>query len=157
MMFTSQPVSYISSNYFFYKGLDIDVGVQTAGDLDTWWPAFESLYQAALLPDGWDGEDAEPPELSHVNSAISLLNQLRHGGNPAPSRVVVSLDGEIVIEWQDGHVYQSLEIKGPGKGRAFVTDNDGPAQTFDYVWTQDTKQLPEVEVYSYVTPAARAA
>lgn len=56
------------------------------------------LDEYRRLDAGWDGEDSESPDLSHIDAAINLLAFLP-GGIPLP-KPMVSADGEIGLFWK---------------------------------------------------------
>lgn len=95
------------------------------------------------LHDDWDGEGAEAPRRSVVDSVVNLLSQLRAEGMPVPSRAVVSPGGSVVLEWQHaGGFYLEAEISEPYRVEWMQKRANGPAEHWANRW-QAPRERPE--------------
>jgi hypothetical protein len=56
---------------------------------------------------------AKAPQAVLIDRALDLAEQLRQLGFRHPSRVGAGPDGEILLEWQDDHLYLEAEIPAP--------------------------------------------
>jgi hypothetical protein len=65
-----------------------------------WRPIIDQLDQIKRLQDDWDGLGAKAPESELVKTAAVLFYFWIDNRKPAPTRVVASTAGTIVIEWQ---------------------------------------------------------
>lgn len=81
-------------------------------DYYEWWDRIDEISRARHLGENWDGDDASPPTVAIVNSAVNLLKELRrqHQSLPAPSTVCPTRAGRIFIEWGLGKGALEAEI-----------------------------------------------
>ena len=80
------------------------------------------------LEEDWDGLGAKAPSEEIIRSAEFLVQSLRHGGLPAPSRVVPGLEGAVIFEWQDQSTYLEIEVSKPNCAEVMIVVGDGPAE-----------------------------
>jgi hypothetical protein len=111
---------------------------------DEQWRKLERVVREMRhLGDDWDGEGADAPRASVVDSVLHLVSQLRERGMAAPSRAVVSPNGAIVLEWQGpGGVYVEAQISVPYRVEWMRKRADRPAEHWDDRW-QAPRERPE--------------
>jgi hypothetical protein len=80
---------------------------------DRWDEMIKRLIGLRNLQEDWDGMGAKAPKAALIDSALDLAVQLRQQGFRHPSRVGAGPDGEILLEWQDDHLYLEAEISAP--------------------------------------------
>ena len=77
----------------------------------TWQNSLESLTSLAKLEDDWDGQDAEAPAGDLIDSALEFAEALRSANVQLPCRVVASVNGTVIFEWQPrSGIYADAEI-----------------------------------------------
>ena len=89
-----------------------------------WTKASASLLSLSGLQDNWDGEGAMAPIYLLIETARLLLERLPRNA-PAPSRIVPSPVGSILIEWQIGKHYIEAEIDVPYRAEWMQRMPDG--------------------------------
>jgi hypothetical protein len=80
---------------------------------DRWDEMITTLVNLHNLPEDWDGLGAKAPVAALLETAVELAQVLRQYGFRSPSRVGAGPDGEILLEWQDQHIYLEAEICKP--------------------------------------------
>lgn len=92
-------------------------GDDTTAFNDGWNEATDQLLAIRSLEDDWDGLGANAPATSLVDSALRLAGWLQGKGYLPPSRIVPSLTGTVLFEWQAGGGTQlEVEVTAPAKG-----------------------------------------
>lgn len=80
-----------------------------------WKKIFCRLESMKRLGDNWDGEGAETPSEEIIYAAWNLLEGEIRANNRAPSRILPTPLGSILIEWQEDGVYTDAEIDTPNR------------------------------------------
>ena len=101
-------------------------------DAGRWEPAVQKIVSFQHLDDDWDGFGAEAPSRAVLESAIGLAYCFLEDGVDPPHRVVVSVAGEIIFEWQDPDgTYTEVEIDRPLHAEVIVIQPGRPAEFRD--------------------------
>jgi hypothetical protein len=119
----------------------IETGAQTSGlpddallvarlqkEADPWGKIIDDLHAILRLRDDWDGLGAEAPSPALAISALHIAEGFRRTGVKAPSRVVASLGGTVVFEWQNAEAYAELELTRPYHGEAMMAVPGHPTE-----------------------------
>ena len=77
----------------------------------------KDIYNLATLQKGWDGYDADPPNIIAIRAAIYFLHILSN----RPERIMAHVDGGIAFSWDniyveiynDGDVVSVFDIMNP--------------------------------------------
>ncbi len=80
---------------------------------DRWDEMISRLLGLRSLREDWDGMGAKAPPATRIDGAVELARILRQHGFRPPSRVGAGPDGEVLLEWQDHHVYLEAEVCVP--------------------------------------------
>jgi hypothetical protein len=80
------------------------------------------------LRHNWDGEDARPPAPAVLDSVAELLRQSRKIGRAAPSRISVTEDGTMMVEWQSPGMIATVEVSNPNEGEWLISRAGYPAE-----------------------------
>jgi hypothetical protein len=80
---------------------------------DRWDEMVNRILGLGKLQEDWDGLGAKAPQATLIDSAVELSQSLRQHGFRPPSRVGAGPDGEILLEWQDDHLYLEAEVCAP--------------------------------------------
>lgn len=119
-----------------------------------WMKCFRFLERAKDLRPNWDGENGIPPRRDAIDSLLFYLrNYLMK--NPAffgPSRMAVTADGAIFIEWQRDGRYMDLESSMPGTADFLMAEGDGPPQEIKVRWAIPVAQAPAHEILLAISP-----
>ncbi len=85
---------------------------------EAWDRAIDTLLEIRTLKDDWDGLGAPAPAPVVVDTAIRLAGWMQGKDITPPSRVVQSLDGAVVFEWQSdgGRTQLDVEVTSPSGG-----------------------------------------
>lgn len=75
-----------------------------------WKKSFALLDKLSALKPDWDGEGASPPDMATICNAINVMGALHVTGFNPPSRISATLDGAILVEWQNHDRYFEIEI-----------------------------------------------
>jgi hypothetical protein len=96
-------------------------------DAGPWERTVRELAAMQGLQDGWDGFDAKAPSRELLESAIGLAYVWCDKGMSPPARVVPSLDGCVLFEWQfsDG-TYADVEVDRPFHAEVTVIEPGHP-------------------------------
>src|SRR5687767_6290040 len=101
---------------------DAEVDPRANRGADRIWSRRErEICAAGDLSDDWDGEGADAPSAGVVQTALHLVRAIWERGDwPPPSRVSVTSDGTIVLEWRILDSYVEAEIENPGSANWMV-------------------------------------
>lgn len=123
-------------------------------NLERWKTFLLALERLQTLQDGWDGEDsvvATPETLSFVER---YMNDLMRAGLPCPGGYLMTPDGSVHIEWNDGAETYIREFEGVADGYAYGTDlksiGKGIPLTFEE-WKVELKSKPLLEIPGTIT------
>lgn len=103
---------------------------ETAREVE-WHTRLRDLDDVALLKADWDGDGAEVPSRALLKSARALLMHLRTQNELPPTRIVPTLDGTILIEWQDQQEYRECEVSSPSLIEWFVQYPGGESAAWE--------------------------
>lgn len=78
-----------------------------------WCQVIAELRELRSLTDDWDGDGAAAPGVAVVDTALSQANRLRREYHNPPDRVIVGVNGSIVLEWWQFDRIQQMEILSP--------------------------------------------
>lgn len=99
-----------------YRGVGVIRGDALATDqteVAKWAAAAKELLSLSRLRDDWDGPGSTAPRPDVLRSAFEIFRALRDNGSPAPSSVVASPNGAVVITWETATSYREAEIAEP--------------------------------------------
>lgn len=89
-----------------------------------WKQILDRLIAISKLEDNWDGEGAEAPDFEIIDSVTELL--IKHTELlPHPNRIVPSVDGAIVVEWQLDGTYLEAEVETTNLAEWMLRTPDG--------------------------------
>lgn len=92
---------------------------------NVWRKRIMSLANLATLEPDWDGEDAIPPEAAAIKNAVRLMYHFRSVGTPPPSRIAATLDGGVLIEWQEQNRYIEFEVTDSNSVEWVIIEDNG--------------------------------
>jgi hypothetical protein len=105
------------------------VSIDTSRD-SAWEQQEDRLLELRRLPDNWDDEGGRAPAPDVAARVSQLLREFRLvGTHPAPSRIVPTPDGGLILEWQMPGLFATLEITQPFSG-AWLIQRDGEEAEF---------------------------
>jgi hypothetical protein len=85
-----------------------------AAETEHWRAMLAAVDRLRDLGDDWDGAGAERPSAELVDSARGLALVFQGRNLPAPSRVVASPEGSVILEWQfDDGTYAEVDVVRP--------------------------------------------
>lgn len=76
-----------------------------------------------LLEDDWDGDGSAAPGKELTDAALSLACFLQTQGDAPPDRVVVGVNGTILLEWHMPNGYYEIEIESPNRAASRWIEN----------------------------------
>ena len=117
---------------------------------DDWKQLERILKEIAALRKGWDDAGAEPIDMVLLTSVYDLLVQIRTEDQPAPTRVIPSPDGSILVEWSGEGYYQEIEIQAPFHGDVMTQLGASPAEHTEISWPCSIQQGNSDPVWSRV-------
>ncbi len=93
-----------------------------------WMNAESKLLEIEELDENWDGDDAIAPSQDIVKSVYQFLSLLKEDKtlyNNPPARILPTIEGGILIEWQINSSYYEVEVEEPYKAEYMsVSEND---------------------------------
>lgn len=95
-------------------------------ELDRWDEMINRTVNLGNLQEDWDGMGAKAPQATLIESAVELAQSLRQHDFRPPSRVGAGPDGEILLEWQDEHLYLEAEVCAPHSAEWMLVIDDRP-------------------------------
>ena len=113
---------------------EVDASVTGKGSEAGWNPALDQILASYTLESGWDGEGAPAPSRPLLAAAMRLATDLRKLRCPAPARAVVSLDGTIILEWQQSGDLVELELLAPGRAELTIHRTGRPTSHTPLSW-----------------------
>ena len=131
-----------------------------------WLRVVRRIHGMQALRDDWDGLGAIAPSLETIRQALLLAEvKWRTNDYAAPTRVVASPAGTIVLEWQQGSTYTEAEVAEENRSEWMQIAPGSPAkhwteceryESVDPDYTPQVKDLPTV-YWANPTPYARSA
>lgn len=102
------------------------VSVRSDEPVRSWTDVIDQLLSLRVLEDDWDGQGAEAPEPSVVDSALKLALRFRSTGMSPADRIVAGVNGTVFFEWFAPSQYLEIEVLAPGQveGRWVYTDSN---------------------------------
>ena len=92
-----------------------------------WQDVFHDLSKLRNLKEDWDGDGAQVPDPEILVSTWHLLVAKWQASIRAPDRVMPTIDGSIIVEWQENDGLIEYEIDEPGSAEVmFTTGNAAP-------------------------------
>jgi len=88
--------------------------MQAADVAPEWTRWFKKIHAALLLEDGWNGDDAPPPEVIAAVNATKFLNAMHQESYP-PTRIAASAMGGIAVTRKVGNKKVLVEFYNDGK------------------------------------------
>jgi hypothetical protein len=92
-----------------------------------WTAVIDQLIEFGTWKADWDNEGAPAPNKDAVSGAIGLVNHflaLLHENQadkmPPPSRVLPTIDGTILFEWQFPGSYMELDVRGKNEADGMI-------------------------------------
>jgi hypothetical protein len=82
------------------------------------------------LPQGWDGDSAEPPNEIALNGALRVLAVLQKM-DFRPNRVAPSAEGGVTFSFFIGNLYGDIEIFNTGAMLVATSDSTGQPQIWE--------------------------
>jgi|SRR6185312_8641069 len=98
---------YLWTEVPVYKEL---ASIASAGVPNAWVRRRNELAAIRAYRDDWDGFGADAPDPRIVDTAIGFLHLLQGRGALPPTRVTLSPDGLVSMEWQDGDHLQQAQV-----------------------------------------------
>lgn len=125
---------------------------QTISSLDfvtaEWAKCFAFLDRAKFLRHNWHGENSSPPKRETIDSlTFYLRSQLDLNRTaPGPSRMSITPDGAIFVEWQEQGRYMDLEASIPGTADFLIVEGDAPPKEVKVRWSIPVVQAPTHQI-----------
>jgi hypothetical protein len=88
------------------------------------------LERLSVLEQDWDGNGAEPPNITALDEARAILARLRMVGF-FPYRVSASAEGGVGICFRNGKRYADLECFNTGEVIGITSDGEGQIEPFE--------------------------
>lgn len=79
----------------------------------TWSELVDDLLVLRTLEEDWDGQGAVAPHPTLVDGAITLAQHFQLTGECPADRVIASVNGTIIFEWQGPSGYLEIEVTTP--------------------------------------------
>jgi hypothetical protein len=76
-----------------------------------WRSVFAAINAMAELSDDWDGDGAIAPPAQVLKNASRIAEILQSNDEPVPMRVVPTVNGTVVFEWNLTGLYQEVEVE----------------------------------------------
>lgn len=112
---------------------------------DDWGSQVQHLAEIRQLRDGWDGDDAVAPDPELVESAAQFLMDQRRRNLPAPTRIIPTPDGIIIIEWRSDGFLATLELSRPYEGDLLTQWAGYPSEFRTLSWNPSRLGVISVE------------
>ena len=78
--------------------------------MTTWEQVQQTIAGFVSITNDWDGLDAPAPGLAAIDKARRWATFLKQWGAPPPDRVLVGVNANIFLEWEDGSEYREIEF-----------------------------------------------
>ena len=102
-----------------------------------WAKCYAFLRKAKYLASNWDGDEAIPPGSDTVDSLIYYFQfyLVPTAKFPGPTRMAVTPDGALFIEWQEDGLYMDLEATLPGRAEFLIMEDNQPPKQESVRWS----------------------
>jgi hypothetical protein len=128
---------------------------ELADQQNKWVEVYERLNGFIELGENWDGEGASAPSEELIGSVENYLMTIRREQQiPAPDRIVVTTDGDLIVEWQTPDYIFEFESSSPGNGDWMFTPVDGEPTFFSVNWNTYSNSRFFTKDFSYNPPSS---
>jgi hypothetical protein len=101
-----------------------------------WAAAAKELMSLIRLRDDWNGPGSAAPRPDVLHSAFDIFRALHDNRSPAPSSVVASPNGSVVITWETATSYREAEIAEPYQISWMLEREERPTRHWEEDWSR---------------------
>jgi hypothetical protein len=104
------------------------------------WKIVEARLQELWdIAEGWGVDDNHKPSLDILHSVVHLLAKHRALNETAPTRIIPTEEGSLIIEWVSPGILTSLEVEEPYRGGLWSAEDGKPSTYKTIRWERNVQ------------------